>query len=1007
MRSEGVSERYAINMTARKRADSQLLNRSKSKNLTRMTTKAVSALVAAFMLVSVVFVGVMSSAPSAEAGWVEDGWNELMCGDGAPHYGVGERTIMTTNTGDAHTQNFATPYEKYGMSGLRFTTWIGFSPNEGDISADEHGGKGSSVGIINNAGGTSKDSGLTQWESATQKDIRSHSGLYNIKKECSTGNNRVITSEIGQMFLEGAKATSWFSGLSYRATAETSSSIYTLLEGPVESIVTNMKDKFYFNYLTPMIMIGALWMAYVGLVKRRSTEFLSGLIWTIAALAASVVIMSKPMLVPTTVNSVVTSISQGGMATITGATSDNGDTLCAASTRAVSVGAAQKPGKMGGTANNNAARNNVREIECNLWYSFAYTPWTVGQFGMTPQELSKAEANDPNGFLNRVKDSGGAHAHVEGGKVLDVLKNTEGGQSPLYLQKVTLGKKAAPDSEQNWALYLLDHNVNWDGAPQSQKDNKVRAQLAVAANQLAPANYNVHYHNDSPANRIGVSLVATLGSLAAMIFIVTISFSIVILDLMLILLALVSPIFFLAALHPGMGRKIAMGWVEMVIKAALQRIALSIFLAVMVATLGIVVQSAYTMGYVLGMVMVIALCLGAMKFRKQVSDMFNGFSLGGQSVQANGGQGGGGIMNRVAGLAMGAATGNMRGVMEHGADRLNSARSKKGAIDGILHAANNGGAGQEPVQRERRWEKEQPNRSTPSTDVPASGAGEAPQSNAPFTPDADSAEAPVAGAGGVPFPTEARDKMEAGYSAPQESVGEAPKSKQQIKQEKADAKMVEQRNRKRLDEDLNRAGYRSTSVSLGTVMAATAKGALVGAVTGSGKAGYRASSAHIETKKQAVMLQNQAAISRVRRNEMDHSREMDRRNAELEKQKRADEKKAAQDAARQLRESAQAAARKRRAEPEAKAKAEKPSAPVPPKPAVKPEAKAEKPAGKGGSAPVPPKPESKPAAPAPPKPVAKPEAKADKPAAPVPPKPVRRDGSLPPLNIKGVGDAPR
>lgn len=769
--------RYSVSLSSTSRNDSVLLGAKKGKVIMSTIFKKMAAFVALFMMVAVGFTGLIASAPDARADMMADAINNTFCAGAPLGYSVHDKDMQSPDT-KAMTKTSlnsgtTTPYEKYGMSGTTWSVWVGFDANsENSITAEEQKGKGSSKGIVSFAGGNAEKAGLATWNAKLEKNRPA--GLWNNASECPNWSPRNFPTQFGNLLLDTAKTTTWIAGFAYQAAADASEGIYTGLEKPVEKIVNNMKDKLYFQYLTPMIMIGAIWMFYVGLVKRRSTEFLSGLLWTVGALAASVVFMTKPMAMPEMVNGVVTGISQGGMASITSYAGSTKDDMCAVDPAT------------SGSADDRAEANekrSIRQIQCNLWYSFVYTPWTVGQFGHNPKQLTSQEATHQNGFMKRTS-SGSARAYVwdRDGVQLPVLTKDNG--NALTLQRVQMGEDPAPNAEQNWALYLLDHKVNWDNATQPEKNWKARGQLHVTANQLTQSNYNADFRGDNGQTRIAMGAMAALSSIGAALMIVIISLSIIILDLGIIILALVSPIFFLAALHPGAGRKIAMGWVEMIIKMALKRIALSIFLALMISIFGVLIQSGKEDNWAISMIIIVAVAIGGLMFQKQISDMFNGFSLGGQAMDTSAAtnkfsQMGNNMGRSMKSNALGAISGGRLG--GHSAvgnlmrDRKDEKKwDKRMAGGGAGGGAGAGGAGETPFSKkeQKASDKETAARNVLQREgyLDTSGAGEAPSGKE--QPQVDGGHA--GGAGEMPA---GADREEIEGNRPDGGAGEVPEGR--------------------------------------------------------------------------------------------------------------------------------------------------------------------------------------------------------------------------------------
>lgn len=740
------SAQFKVALATTDRHSSTLLNGSgKGRRITKLTGQKLSAFAALLAMLCVLFANYIITAPQAKA------WDPVgdtisgLCAAIPQGYSSEEKTIFVPGTGDGRNKN-STPYEKYGMAGTTFTSWPGFSAekdkNRDNIKDNDKFGKKESRPIIVTAGGAADKSGLMQFADAkwTNEAVRASPGLFNTNESCGSFDfGKLAPTSIGNMLLDGAKMATWIAGYAYQTSADLSTSIYASMEKPVGAIVDKMKTALYLEYLFPMLMIAAIWMAWVGLVKRRSTEVFTSIIWLVAAIATSMVLMTKPMLLPKTMNDVVMGISQAGMSSITNMGTTNDPGLCQV-----------KP------LNGNESKSTtaVRSIQCNLWYAFVYSPWTMGQFGASPSSLTVKENTSDNGFLKRLSSNADvAWQSPDEGKYPSIQVLTQDGGGKLSLSKTKLGggdSPEAPNSQQNWALFFLDHKVNWAKADDNEKHNQVRNQYNVAFNQLSGPNFNKVYHGDEGMSRMSMGLMALLSALGAALMIIVVSVSLIIMDLGIIMLAIASPIFFLAALHPGAGRKLALGWVGSLVKLGLKRIAVSIFLAIMIAIFSIMISitqmpsnQAFSSAnndqdnggatWIVGMILILAISVAGLMYHRTIGQMFNNFNLG-QETQGK----------SVRGALNDAATpmrklNNMKNQVQHskGVQALTRSGSTGTGTNAAGANGATGGAGEAPKERLRNTDqaqalntvlaREQARTQDGAKDTVGSGAGEIPR----------------------------------------------------------------------------------------------------------------------------------------------------------------------------------------------------------------------------------------------------------------------------------------
>jgi hypothetical protein len=512
-------------------------------------------------------------------------------------------------------------------------------------------------------------------------------------------------------------------------------------------------------------MISALWMAWIGLVKRQSTQMAQGAMWMIGSSVAAVALMTNPMWLPNTVNTGVSSISEAGMNAVTSATAgDPADNMCVGGAVAgnAPTGINEDNGSKFIAPKNDSTRKNVRQVQCTMWYSFLYTPWVMGEFGANP-----SNASDSSHLKAQWKDATAGNRLGEANK--DVVQlgtdsatyNAQGYRTNGKVANVTLGSYTPSDKSQNWALFMLDNQVNYPGSTDANRQQQQLALLNVTAAQLHKSDYNAIFKGEGAASRMGTSGLALIASLGAGLMVVIVSMSIIVLDVGLVILVLISPLFFLIGVHPGMGRRVALGWLETILGLAIKRIILSMVLAVMLIFYSAILAQSSAMPWLISMILVVAVSIGGIAYKDKILNMFGKISLGG-----NGGLGDGDMpgsshakryLKRQGKKALGMSTGDIDtkelGKIISGNNRdnggagsrpkeSNEPSAKDKAAADVL-AEQNSGAGEAPR------EDALPESSGAGASPDASGAGAAPAEEYDAK-DAEQAEADTSGAGERP-----------------------------------------------------------------------------------------------------------------------------------------------------------------------------------------------------------------------------------------------------------------
>lgn len=631
------SARYKVRVVG---TDTQKVNSltapvSKGKRvISNVVNKAISTLMVALFSV-LAFLGAIVAATPAQADFISDGFKNAFCSQGLFNYNLSTK-FLGPNTGDHKvTQQNITPYEKYGSAGLNYTVWLGPERAQGLDKEGEFGG----VSIVNFAGG--KDaSEIDDWgngiaDAGDNQSTKVLSGFYNKDQTCVPFVD-IISTDVANTLLNTTGEVINITNLVYQTAYEASSNIIVWLEPVVKSVVGTLKDAVFFAFLTPVIMISALWMAWVGLVKRQSTQMAQGAMWMIGASVASVALMTNPMWLPNTINTGVTSISQAGMNAVSSATTKNsGDDMCVGGSSGAAPTAIDTSGGERFLAPDNspagaATRQNVRQMQCTMWYSFMYTPWVMGEFGTNPSTATD-DSHIKEGWREALdgRRLGGANKDVVQLGANAGAYNAEGYRTSGKVAKVKLGAYEPTDKSQNWALFMLDNQINYPDSTEAQRQQQQLALLNVTASQLHKDNYNGAFKGEGAESRMataGLSLIAALG---AGLMVVIVAMSIIILDVGMIILVLVSPLFFLIGVHPGMGRRVALGWAETILGLAIKRVVLSMVLAVMLIFYGSILAQGSELPWMISMILVVAVSIGGITYKDKIIDMFGKVSLGG------------------------------------------------------------------------------------------------------------------------------------------------------------------------------------------------------------------------------------------------------------------------------------------------------------------------------------------------------------------------------------------
>jgi hypothetical protein len=335
----------------------------------------------------------------------------------------------------------------------------------------------------------------------------------------------------------------------------------------------------YLDWLIPMIMFAALYMGWVGLVKRRSTEAFNAAIWMIAAATFGLLMLTKPFVLTDEMDKGITGITGGVMTSVaksTFGTLGEKTNLC------------EVPSDVG-----TDKERVVRETQCMIWYQFIYVPLVQSQFGTSGAELQRTNLM-PNGV-----DLGGTEA-----------------------------------SPRSWATYQLDQQVIDANADQAEIDAKNEAKWLLpitfvgepSAGVEGSGAINKSWTGENP-QRVLPIVFAGIAATGFFIVITILSIGVLIFKIMTIILIAFAPIVLLIGVHPGFGRTIALGWLESLISYGLKQMVYGVMVSMAVLFFGIILTSG--LGPFELAIGTIAVTIALIKYRGVIADKMSAVNFGG------------------------------------------------------------------------------------------------------------------------------------------------------------------------------------------------------------------------------------------------------------------------------------------------------------------------------------------------------------------------------------------
>lgn len=288
----------------------------------------------------------------------------------------------------------------------------------------------------------------------------------------------------------------------YQAAA--SESLLTWLKDTVDGVITNIGKTFNARYWSWVVILGAMWLAWWGLVRRRASKVTEGVIWMVAAMVALTWLITRPADFTT----LGTKVSEATSAAFSAALppSDTKGGTCIPVPEGKPDPATSKD--IDATSRNANA----------LWVALVCKPWLQGEFGTSDPNAKIIKQNADKLLWSQAVD----------------LPETYG------TNKVDLGKKS--DAYKDVTKDIHDNH---------------------------PQNYALFQGKDWQ-NRLGVSLIALFAALVAGLLILVIALALIVVKIAFLLLLVAGPIFLGIGIHPGVGRVVAIRWLELLLSMLLK-----------------------------------------------------------------------------------------------------------------------------------------------------------------------------------------------------------------------------------------------------------------------------------------------------------------------------------------------------------------------------------------------------------------------------------------------------
>ncbi|HEY6789017.1 MAG TPA: type IV secretion system protein [Trebonia sp.] len=388
----------------------------------------------------------------------------------------------------------------------------------------------------------------------------------------------LIGNDVANMVFNFAKSLDRLTITVYQSAA--SNGILSWLSGPIDNLISKLGAAIYFPFLAPVVILGAIWLAWQGLVRKRATRTIEGTVWMVIACTAAIWLIGRPgdfTNISTNVSNSVTGVMNVAFAKLPAPAGGN----CLPGTN----DPATPTGNFSYASGNGLVDQNANE----LWSALVCKPWLQGEFGTTVYATS---ANQRQTIVNQY------------------------GGDLLWAQ--TIAANEQPTTQ------LITNKQN------------VYQGIAQSIHSQYPADYAL-FQGNQWTTRVEIGFSALIAAVVAGLLVLLIALTLILLKLGFMLLLVAGPFFLIVGTHPGFGRVIAIRWFEMLVGILLKQIAVALTLSVLLYCYSLIMGTTDTaLPWALKIIMIALVTVAVFIYRKPFSHLFSavGYGMLGSSDRA-------------------------------------------------------------------------------------------------------------------------------------------------------------------------------------------------------------------------------------------------------------------------------------------------------------------------------------------------------------------------------------
>jgi hypothetical protein len=380
----------------------------------------------------------------------------------------------------------------------------------------------------------------------------------------------LIGNNVAGMVFDAAKSMDRVTITVYQSAA--GNNILTWLQNAVDKLISALGRAIYFPYLAPVVLLGAIWLAWQGLIRKRATRTIEGTLWMIIAATAAIALIGRPADftgVGTAVANGTTGVLNAAFSNLPAGASSNCLPVQAGDPQSVTSNYAF-------TSGNGLVDENANE----LWSVLVCKPWLYGELGSTQYTT---------------------------GNGAPTVVNTYGRQL-LWSQAIAANETAT--------------------TPLIQAKQATYSGIASSIQQNQPGIYPL-FQGNQWTTRLEIAFAAMFAAVVAGGLILLIALTLIVLKLGFLLLLVAGPFFLIIGTHPGFGRVIAIRWFEMLVGVLLKQVAIAIVLSVLLYCYSLIMGTPdQVLPWALKILMIALVSVAAFIYRKPFTHLFSAVGYG-------------------------------------------------------------------------------------------------------------------------------------------------------------------------------------------------------------------------------------------------------------------------------------------------------------------------------------------------------------------------------------------